>query len=199
MEQDYTLRKGLGWFIAANAIPLGVELLRLMVGSIVPLDIMLAIAAVILLYRSLSWLREFHRDYGLAFQCLLCNIGVKVAAIILAILWLGKLLPGTLFLWADILLEVVAVPVLNCMEIYYVLRGTRTLTEEAGYVKLAHFGLAVRRVYMVSTVLQIAYQILGSLFEHTYIVNVSLALTGISFVCMILVFVFLFRAWRRLE
>lgn len=199
MEQDYTLRKGLGWFIAANAIPLGVELLRLMAGNIRPLDLMLAIGAFVLLYKGLSRLREFHRDYGLAFRCLICVIVMTGATFALGILYALSTPPVTAFLWAGILLEIVGIPLLNCLELYFVCRATGGLMREAGYVKLARFGLAVRRAYVISTVLQIAYQILGFLYERAYIASVFLALTGISFVCMTLGVVFLFRAWRRLE
>lgn len=199
MYENETAKKGLELFLIAEVIAVfSVILPKIYDDKILPA--MLSLAAFIFLYRGISRLREFHRNYISAFHCLILNIMVGVALLILAVVLVLMPVMPIVLLWIDIALECVARPLLDGLQVYYICKATASLTDEAGYTRLASVGSIAGKVYMVGAILIVLFYISYLFLPPKAILQpIAILAFGLLLVGMMLALFFLYRARTRLS
>lgn len=203
MENRETVKKGLGMILIAVAVETCAVIAE-RIGS-KEISAILLLVAFVFHYRGLSRLREFHRNYIVAFRCLIANIIVGIMILALAVIWALAPNSGMIIAWSAIvfLLADVVRPILSCGELYYLCDATTTLMDEAGYTKIASFGIAATAFYVSGTGLIILARLLA-LFFHTGIIAIILGvlviLSAVVYLAgYVLILIFLFRSRNRLN
>lgn len=201
MVNQETAKRGIDWILVAVAL----DICALIAGGFnnKVLFAILHVTAFIFHYRGLSGIREFHPDYIKAFRCLILNIVMGVAVLVLGVVlaFFPKMLVP-IVVWIDILVERVAVPVLTIGEMYFLCTATGGLTADAGYGKTASLGVTATALYVsgaaIETLVYLPYLFCGSGILHTVLAILVLLGAGISLIGYTLVMVFLFQARTRL-
>lgn len=199
MDDNQTVKKWLKWFIYAYLFSLAIVVMLFVSGDNKILRAILTVISFVFLYKSMSRLREFHRNYVIAFRCLIYCIIINVAAFALAILCVLQPHSALLFLWIDVVLERAARPLFSVLELYYVCKATEALAAEAGYTKVAAFGSGVKKIYLLSGCMMIFYSFLRIWIPFGKLMGVyGLLSVGLNFVSTILSLVFIYRAQKRI-